>query len=54
MPISSVCANSGSAATGVPNPEVVEKVHRRIYTAEYMLRILQETDTCREGQIGAI
>ncbi len=40
--------------SGVPNPEVVEKAQRRIYTAEYKLRILQETDTCSEGQIGAI
>lgn len=39
---------------GVPNPEVVEKAQRRIYTAEYKLRMLQETDTCSEGQIGGI
>ncbi|MBD1870055.1 transposase [Cyanobacteria bacterium FACHB-471] len=38
----------------MPNPEVLEKAQRRIYTAEYKLRILQETDTCSEGQIGAI
>jgi transposase-like protein len=38
----------------MPNPEVVEKAQRRIYTAEYKLRILQETDACSEGQIGAI
>ncbi|MBD2054885.1 transposase [Oculatella sp. FACHB-28] len=25
-----------------------------MHTAEYKLRILQETDTCNEGQIGAI
>jgi transposase len=46
--------NNGSQASGVPNAEVVEKAQRRIYTAEYKLRILQETDTCSEGQIGAI
>jgi transposase-like protein len=40
--------------SGMPNPEVVEKAQRRIYTAEYKLRILQESDTCSEGQIGAI
>ncbi|MCU0526886.1 MAG: hypothetical protein MUF72_18915 [Elainella sp. Prado103] len=38
----------------MPNLEVVEKAERQIYTAEYKLRILQETDTCSEGQIGAI
>lgn len=32
----------------------VEKAQRRIYSAEYKLRILQETDACSEGQIGAI
>ncbi|WP_242050362.1 IS3 family transposase [Oculatella sp. FACHB-28] len=46
--------NNGSQASGVPNPEVLEKAQRRIHTAEYKLRILQETDTCNEGQIGAI
>lgn len=44
----------GSARSGVPNSEVLEKAQRRIYTAEYKLQILQETDTCSEGQIGAI
>ncbi len=46
--------NNGSQASGMPNLEVLEKAQRRIYTAEYKLRILQETDTCSEGQIGAI
>jgi transposase len=46
--------NNGSKPSEVPNPEVLEKAQRRIYTAEYKLRILQETDTCSEGQIGAI
>lgn len=54
MPSVSTPANNGSPASGVPNPEVVEKAQRRIYTAEYKLRILQETDSCSEGQIGAI
>jgi transposase-like protein len=54
MPSVSTPANNGSQASDVPNPEVVEKAQRRIYTAEYKLRILQETDTCEEGQIGAI
>lgn len=54
MPSASTPANNGSQASAVPNPEVVEKAQRRIYTAEYKLRILQETDSCNEGQIGAI
>jgi transposase len=54
MPPPSASHNNGSQASGVPNAEVVEKAQRRIYTAEYKLRILQETDTCSEGQIGAI
>jgi len=47
-------AHNGSAASGMPNSEVVEKAQRRIYRAEYKLRILRETNTCGEGQIGAI
>jgi transposase-like protein len=54
MPTSSPSAPNGTAMSGIPNPEVVEKAQRRIYSAEYKLRILQETDTCNEGQIGAI
>lgn len=54
MPLPSASHNNGSQASRVPNPEVLEKAQRRIYTAEYKLRILQETDTCNEGQIGAI
>jgi transposase len=35
--------------------EVVAKAQRRQYTAEYKLRILQETEACsRPGEIGAI
>jgi transposase len=46
--------HNGSAKSGIPNPEVVEKAQRRIYAAEYKLQVLQETDSCDEGQIGAI
>lgn len=53
-PPSSSAANNGSQASGHPNLEVLEKAQRRIYSAEYKLWILQETDTCGEGQIGAI
>jgi transposase len=45
---------NGSAKSDMPNPEVVEKAQRRIYGAEYKLQVLQETDSCGEGQIGAI
>jgi transposase len=54
MPSPTSSTNNGSQAAGVPNPEVLEKAQRRIYPAEYKLRILRETDTCSEGQIGAI
>lgn len=54
MPSASSSTHNGSALPGMPNPEVVEKAQRRIYSAQYKLRILQETDTCGEGQIGAI
>ena len=54
MPPLSASHHNGASASDVPNPEVVEKAQRRIYTAEYKLRVLQETDTCSEGQIGAI
>jgi len=33
-----------SAASGIPDPEVVEKPKRRRFSAKYKLRILQETD----------
>lgn len=51
---SSSSTNHSSQASEHPSPEVLEKAQRRIYSAEYKLRILQETDTCSEGQIGAI
>lgn len=54
MPASPPVSSHGSPSTALPNPEVQERAQRRIYTAEYKLRILQETDTCSEGQIGAI
>jgi transposase len=36
------------------NPEVLEKPERRRFSAEDKLKILQETDTCEPGQVGAI
>ena len=38
-----------------PNPEVVERPHRRQFTAAYKLQILDEADGCRmPGQLGAV
>jgi transposase len=37
-----------------PEPEVLEIPERRRFSAAYKLSILQETDTCEPGQIGAI
>jgi transposase len=54
MSSTTTASGNGSQASALPNPEVREKAQRRIYTAEYKLRILQETDNCNEGQIGAI
>jgi transposase-like protein len=36
------------------DPQVVEKAQRRQFSAAYKLRILQETDACDAGQVGAI
>lgn len=48
-------ANPISVNSNSPvNPEVLEKPERRQFSAEYKLRILQETDACEPGQIGAI
>jgi transposase len=52
----------GAAAAGPPptapispDPEVPEKARRRLYSAEYKLRILAEADACTEsGEIGAL
>jgi transposase len=42
------------AATSRVVPEVLEKPERRQFSAAYKLKILQETDSCEVGQIGAI
>ncbi len=40
---------------GARDPEVVAKPTRRQFTAEYKLRILEETDRCSEpGEVGRI
>lgn len=38
-----------------PDPEVLEKPHRRRFTAAYKMRILEEADKCKDsGQVGAL
>ena len=45
----------GTAAPGIPDPELVEGPKRRRFTAEYKLRVLREADACsRSGEVGAL
>ncbi len=37
-----------------PDPEVVERAHRRQFPASYKLRILEEADACKPGAVGAL
>ena len=37
-----------------PDPEVVERAHRRQFTASYKLHILDEADACKPGELGAL
>jgi transposase-like protein len=57
MPSTNPTVNSSANSSAVypaVDPEVLEKPERRQFTAEYKLKILQETDSCEPGQIGAI
>jgi transposase len=47
---------AGAGLASRPNPEVVAKAKRRIFTAEYKLRILQEAEDAarKRGGIGAL
>ena len=48
-------AAGGGVASGVADPELVERPRRRRFTAEYKLRVLREADTCsRRGEMGAL
>ncbi len=54
-------ATEGSSTSAAPestsgtDPEVLEKASRRIFTAKYKLRVLEQADGCTEsGQIGAL
>jgi transposase-like protein len=46
---------SAGAAGSVPDPELIERAHRRRFTSAYKLRILREADELtRPGEIGAL
>jgi transposase len=47
---------NGAAVIHRPDPEVVPKAQRRIFTASYKQWVLSEADKCREqpGQIGRL
>lgn len=49
-------AQQATEPTPAPDPEVVPKARRRMFTAEYKLRILAEADLCdrKAGEIGAL
>ncbi len=48
-------AGNGKPILNVPDPEVTPKAKRRTFTAEYKLRILDETSACRTpAERGAI
>ena len=48
-------AEAAAVGPAPPDPEVVAKPRRRQFTAEYKLRILEETDRCsKPGEIGRI
>jgi transposase len=48
-------ANPPEGLPTPPDPEVVERPHRRQFTAAYKLQILDEADGCRmPGQVGAL
>jgi hypothetical protein len=54
---SAAAAKTGAGAgLARPNPEVVAKAKRRIFTAEYKLRILQEAEAAagKRGGIGTL
>jgi transposase-like protein len=48
-------SSNGKLPSNVPDPEVRPKAKRRIFTAEYKLRILDEAGACtRPGERGAL
>ena len=50
-----IIALEGSKTAVIPNPEVPDKAVRRRFTAEYKIRILNESDACTDsGSLGAL
>jgi len=57
MPSTHTIVNSSAHAIAAPSrvdPEVTEKPEQHQFSAAYKLQILQETDSCEAGQIGAV
>jgi hypothetical protein len=54
--LSAAKTGGGGGLASRPNPEVVAKAKRRIFTAEYKLRILQEAEAAagKRGGIGTL
>jgi transposase len=47
--------SAGTTPQGVPNPELIERAHRRRFTSEYKLAILTEADgLTHAGEVGAL
>jgi transposase-like protein len=61
-PTLAVAAAVTASATGrhvsepsqMPDPEVLAKPRRRIFTAEYKASILKRADACAKGELGAL
>ena len=48
-------SGGASSAAAPPDPEVPERAKRRRFSAQYKLRVLEETDACRApGEVGAV
>lgn len=48
-------AQDSAAVTNAPDPEVLERPSRRVFTAKYKRDILREADACTQpGEVGAL
>ena len=47
-------SGAGTPAPERADPEVAERASRRKFTAQYKLGLLEETDHCEAGEIGAL
>ena len=54
QPMPAQSSNGTAPHPPSPDPEVVARAHRRQFTASYKLRILEEADACKEGEVGAL